>query len=123
MKNFYMNEVKTVRLAKIDTVTNLIINNQTIYQEDFGQEFVEIFLKYSLEGLPKKILTTDGHMMYPPIIKRICIKHHIYTFHVIKYYNDKSNKKMNKIKRRIRTLERKIKENEKRITKLKEYDK
>ena len=117
------NGIKTVRLAIIDAVTNLIINDQVIYQEDFNQDFVEIFLKYSLEGLHKKVLITDGHLMYPPIIERICIKHQLCIFHIIKYHNDKSYKKMNKIKRRIQTLERKIEENEERITKLKEYSK
>ena len=117
------NGIKTVRLAIIDAVTNLIINDQVIYQEDFDQDFVEIFLKYSLEGLPKKVLITDGNLMYPPIIERICIKHQLCIFQIIKYHNDKSYKKMNKIKRRIQTLERKIEENEERITKLKEYSK
>ena len=117
------NGVNTVRLAIIDAVTNLIINDQVIHQEGFDKEFVEIFLKYSLEGLPKKVLITDGHVMYPPIIERICIKHQLCIFHIIKHHNDKSYKKMNKIKRRIQTLETKIKENEERITKLKEYSK
>ena len=117
------NGVATVRLAIIDAVTNLIINNQVIYQEDFNKEFVEIFLKYSLEGLPKKILITDGHIMYPPIIERISIKHQLCIIHIIKHHNDKSYKKMNKIKRRIQTLETKIKENKEKITKLKEYSK
>ena len=61
--------------------------------------------------------------MYPPIIERICIKHQLCIFHIIKHHNDKSYKKINKIKRRIKTLERKIEENEERITKLKEYNK
>ena len=117
------NGIKTVRLAIIDAVTNLIINDQVIYQEDFDQEFVEIFLKYSLDGLPKKVLITDGNVIYPLIIERICIKHQLCIFHVIKYHNHKSYKKINKLKRRIRALERKIKENEERITKLKEYSK
>ena len=89
----YENGVATVRLAIIDAVTNLIINDQVIYQEDFNKEFVEIFLKYSLEGLPKKVLITDGHVMYPPIIERISIKHQFCIFHIIKHHNDKSYKK------------------------------
>ena len=40
MKNFYTkNGIKTVRLAIIGAVTNLIINDQVIYQEDFDQDF------------------------------------------------------------------------------------
>ena len=50
----FENGVKTVRLAIMDAVTNLIINDQLIYQEDFDKEFIEIFLKYSLKCLPKK---------------------------------------------------------------------
>lgn len=107
------NGITKVRLAIIDAVTNLIINNKIIYQEDFGQDFVEIFLKYSLEGFSKKILITDGHIMYPPIIERICIKQQLCISHIIKYHNDKSYKKMNKIHRRIKTLKTKIKQNEK----------
>lgn len=55
----FENGLKTVRLAIIDAVTNLSINDQLIYQEDFDKEFIEIFLKYSLEDLPKKALMTE----------------------------------------------------------------
>ena len=89
----FENGVKTVRLAIIDAVTNLIINNQLIYQEDFDEEFIEIFLKYPLEGLPKKILITDGHPAYPVIIERIYIKQQLCIFHIIKNHHDKSFKK------------------------------
>ena len=73
-EDLFENGVKTVRLATIDAVTNLIINNQLIYQEDFDKEFIEIFLKYSLEGLPKKAPITDGHPADPTIIEKICLK-------------------------------------------------
>ena len=89
------NGVQTVHLAIIDAVTNLIINDQVIYREDFDKEFMEIFLKYSLEGLPKKILITDGHPAYPPIIERICIKHQLCIFHIIKNHHYHSIKKIN----------------------------
>ena len=55
MKSISMKmEKKIVRLAIIDAITNLIINDQIMLQKDFNKEFLEIFLKYSLEGLPKK---------------------------------------------------------------------
>ena len=112
-----------VRLAIIDAVTNLIINDQITHQKDFDKEFLEIFLKYSLEGLPKKILITDGHMAYPPIIEKICIKHQLCIFHIIKNHFDKSYKTLNKIKRRIKTIETKIDKNEERITRIKNKSK
>ena len=115
--------VKIVRLAIIDAVTNLIINDQIICQEDFDKDFMEISLKYSLEGLPKKVLITDGHPSYPTIIERICIKHQLCIFHIIKNHHDKSIKKINKLERRIKTLERKIKENQTEINQIQEYSK
>lgn len=119
----YENGENIVRLAIIDAVTNLIINDQIIHQEDFDKEFLEIFLKYSLEGLPKKILITDGHTAYPPIIEKICIKHQLCIFHIIKNHFDKSYKTLNKIKRRIKTIETKIDKNEERITRIKNKSK
>lgn len=119
----YENGENMVRLAIIDAVTNLIINDQIIHQKDFDKEFLEIFLKYSLEGLPKKILITDGHMAYPPIIEKICIKHQLCIFHIIKNHFDKSYKTLNKIKRRIKTIETKIDKNEERITRIKNKSK
>ncbi len=84
---------------------------------------MEIFLKYSLEGLPKKVLITDGHPAYPAIIERICIKHQLCIFHIIKNHHDKSIKKINKLERRIKTLKTKIKENQTEINQIREYSK
>ena len=61
--------------------------------------------------------------MYPPIIERICIKHQLCIFHIIKNHFDKSYKTLNKIKRRIKTIETKIDKNEERITQIKNKSK
>jgi len=45
-----------------------------------------------LEGLAKKILITDGHPAYSVIIERICIKHPLCIFHIIKNHHDKTYK-------------------------------
>ena len=79
------NGEKIVRLAIIDAVTNLIINDQVMLQEDFDKEFLEIFLKYSLEGLPKKALVTDSYSAYPGIIEKICINHQLCIFHILNF--------------------------------------
>ena len=117
------NGEKCVRLAIIDAVTHLIINDQIIYQEDFDKEFMEIFLKYSLEGLPKKVLVTDGHLAYPAIIEKICIDHQLCIFHIIKNQRTPSFRKINKINTRINTIENTIKKNEEEIAELKKYGK
>ena len=109
-----------VRLAIIDAVTNLIINDQVMLQEDFDKEFLEIFLKYSLEGLPKKVLITDGYSAYPGIIEKICINHQLCIFHIIKKQTHtiiqknqktrKKNKNNKKHPKRQRRKNRRIKE-------------
>ena len=96
-----------VRLTIIDAVNNLIINDQTINKEDFTPDFIEIFLKYTLEGLPKKLLITDGHLAYPSIIERICIDHQLCIFHIIKNQRDPIFKKMNKLKRKENNTDKK----------------
>ena len=106
-----------------DSVTNLIINDQVMLQEDFDKEFLEIFLKYSLEGLPKKVLITDGYSAYPGIIEKICINHQLCIFHIIKNKRTPSFKKIRKLEKRIETIKNTIKDNEEKIEELKKYSK
>ena len=109
-----------VRLAIIDAVTNLIINDQVMLQEDFDKEFLEIFLKYSLEGLPKKVLITDGYSAYPGIIEKVCINHQLCIFHIIKNKRTPSFKKIRKLEKRIKTIKNTIKDNEEKREELKQ---
>ena len=117
------NGANIVRLAIIDAVTNLIINDQVMLQEDFDKEFLEIFLKYSLEGLPKKVLITDGYSAYPGIIEKICINHQLCIFHIIKNKRTPSFKKIRKLEKRIKTIKNTLKDNEEKIEELKKYSK
>ena len=119
----YENGEKIVRLAIIDAVTNLIINDQIMLQKDFNKEFLEIFLKYSLEGLPKKVLITDGYSAYPTIIEKICINHQLCIFHIIKNKRTTSFRKIKKLEKRIETITNTIKDNEEKIEELKKYSK
>lgn len=112
-----------VRLTIIDAVTNQIINDQIIKKEDFTPDFIEIFLKYTLINLPKKLLITDGHPSYPSIIEKICINHQLCIFHIIKNQRDPIFKKMNKLKRKEKNTNKKIEENNLEIQELSEYSK
>ena len=92
-------------------------------QEDFNKEFLEIFLKYSLEGLPKKILIINGYSAYPGIIEKICIKHQLCIFHTIKNKRTPSFRKIRTPEKRIETIKNTIKDNEEKIKELKKYSK
>ena len=50
----YENGEKIVRLAIIDAVTNLIINDQIMLQKDFDKEFLEIFLEILSRRITQK---------------------------------------------------------------------
>lgn len=72
-----------MRLTLLDSKTRLILNDQIILQNQFDIDFIEIFLKYSLENQKRKILITDGHTAYPEIIQKLNLKQQKCTFHKI----------------------------------------
>jgi len=92
-------------------------------QKDFDNELLEIFLKYSLGGLPKKVLITDGYSAYPIIIEKICINHQLCIFYIIKNKRTTSFRKIRKLEKRIETITNIIKDNEEKIGELKKYSK
>lgn len=97
-----------VRLTLIDSITNLVINDMVFDKKEFDKELVEAFLDSSLEGLPKEAIITDGAPMYKDILEKICVKHQMCIFHIIKNHHDGSFKKIKGIKRRINTINNKI---------------
>lgn len=107
----YENNNPLVRLAIIDALTNLPINELIIDKKDFDKTVVESFLESSLSGLPKIALVTDGASMYPDIIKKIGLKHQLCIFHVIKNHHDNSFKSINRVSRKINTITNAIERN------------
>lgn len=65
------NGEQLVRLALIDAINNLPINELSIEKENFDKNTVEAFLESSLFGLPKEALITDGASMYRDIIDKM----------------------------------------------------
>lgn len=91
-------------------------------KEDFTSDFIEIFLKYTLKDLPKKLLITDGHPTYPSIIEKICINHQLCIFHIIKNQREPIFKKMNKLSTKEKNTNKKIEKNTLEIQELNEYN-
>ena len=100
-----------VRLALIDAINNLPINELLIEKEDFDKNTVEAFLESSLFGLPKEALITDGAPMYRDIIDKMGIKHQLCIFHIIKNHHSKTYTNISRVARRIRTIYSNIKGN------------
>ena len=95
-------------------MNNLVIFERLVYQDDFDKTIMEIFLKLSLKGIPKKVLITDRHPAYPAIIEEIGIKHQLYIFHIIKNHHDKSYKKNKPTRKTNRNTKKKNKRKPKR---------
>lgn len=105
------NGEQLVRLAIIDAINNLPINELIIHKKDFDKTIVESFLESSLDGLPKEAIITDGAPAYPEIIDRIGIKHQLCVFHIIKNHHTKTFRSISKVARRIRTIDNQITNN------------
>lgn len=100
-----------VRLALIDAINNLPINEIIVHKEDFDKNLVEAFLESSLAGLPKEALITDGAPAYPDIVDKIGIRHQLCVFHIIKNHHSKTFKSISRVSRRIRTIYKTIASN------------
>ena len=93
-----------MRLALIDAINNLPLNELLIEKEDFDKNTVESFLESSLSGLPQEALITDGASMYYAIIDKIGIKHQLCIFHIIKNHHTKTYRNISRVSRRIRII-------------------
>ena len=107
----FQNGKPMVRLAIIDALTGLPVNDLIVDKKDFDKTVVESFMESSLSGLPKIALVTDGASMYPEIIKKIGLKHQLCIFHVIKNHHDKAFKSIRRVSRRINTIDNQIEKN------------
>ena len=102
------NGEQLVRLAIIDAINNLPINELLMHKKDFDKNVIESFLESSLDELLKEAIVTDGARVYPEIIDRMEIKHQLCLFHIIKNHHTKTFKMISKISRRIRTIDNQI---------------
>lgn len=108
---FTKNKEKYVRLTILDAKTRLILNDQIILQDQFDIDFIEIFLKYSLENQKRKILITDGNTAYPDIIKRLNMKQQKCVFHKMQNQRTPVWKKIHRLERKIKSKENQINKN------------
>lgn len=108
---FTKNKEKYVRLTLLDSKTRLILNDQIILQNQFDIDFIEIFLKYSLENQKRKILITDGHTAYPEIIQKLNLKQQKCTFHKIQIQRTPVWKKIHRLERQNKSKQKQINKN------------
>ena len=116
----YINKKLHMRLTIIDHHNKLIIADVIISEDEFNDKTVENFLKESLKDYPIKSITTDGRQGYRTIIQAIGAIQHRCFFHIMQNLMTPLIRHINKLERRIKTLDKKINKKETVILELKE---
>jgi len=108
-----------LRMTLLDGTNYLIISDEVVDGEDFDKNTIKNFLKRSLKGLKLKAIITDGHRAYPSIIEALGAIHQKCIFHKMQTLMKKVIKTLNKLNRKITSLEEKIEKNKLKITEFK----
>jgi hypothetical protein len=103
-----VNGESRVRLALLDVNTNIILNQWVV--KEFKTETVEKFLNMSLKDKRIETIVTDGYSAYDQIIGDLNAKHQLCTFHIMHNLMTDVIKIQNRIKRKIKTKQKKIQE-------------
>ena len=109
-----------MRLALIDAINNLPINELSIEKENFDKNTVEAFSRIIIIRIAKRSINYDGASMYRDIIDKMGIKHQLCIFYIIKNHHSKTYTNISRVARRIKTTYSNIKRNKTTINMLKE---
>jgi uncharacterized C2H2 Zn-finger protein len=102
-----INKEDYARLVMMDIYSRFVLKETIVKVKDYTDEFKENFFKQSLQNVNVKGIVTDGDNTYPKIIDKLNIPHQLCVFHLQKNFMDKYFKIVNKIKRRIKSLNNK----------------
>lgn len=119
----FINKELYLRLTIIDHHNKIIIADILKSEEEFDDSTIEKFLKESLKDYPVESITTDGRQGYHSIIEAIGAIQHRCFFHIMQNLMTPLTKHTNKLKRRIKTLNNKIQQNQEKIEETKQQKK
>lgn len=103
-----VNGETTVRLSLLDLNTHVQLNQLIV--KEFDIKIAEMFIKNTLKNKKVDTMVTDGFTGYNHIIKELKAKHQLCTFHIMHNLMMDLVKKLNKIKRQIKTRKKKTHE-------------
>jgi uncharacterized C2H2 Zn-finger protein len=104
----HSNVKSKARPVLMDIGTNVILKDVNIPVEDLTIEFKENFFKTNLDGIDVKGVVSDDNKFYRNIVDDIGVPHQLCNFHLKKNFMNDLLKPMNKIKRKIKSLEEQI---------------
>ena len=110
----WYNHQPVVRLTLLDYKTKLILNDIIIPRKEFNREYIKMFIQESIEGLDYHTIVTDGDNRYKKILDELNLNQQRCIFHSMQNLMAKLNPVHNRLKRKIKSINKKIakKENE-----------
>ncbi len=108
-----------VRMTIVDAHTKRIVNEQIKPKNKFNNETIKDFFKKSFQGKKLNTIITDGYSAYPDIISLLGANHQNCVFHVMQILMKYLQKEVNRLNRKIESLDKKIRHNKDKIERLK----
>lgn len=109
----YCKHQPVVRMTLIDYKSKLIIKDVIVPRKMFNRELIKEFIGKSLEGLGYHTVVTDGDKRYKKILKELGLNQQRCIFHSMHNLMSRVNPVHNRLKRKIKSLNKKITKKEK----------
>lgn len=114
----YIKHQPYVRLTLIDNKTKIILKDILIPRKIFNRNYIKSFIHDATEGLNYHTIVTDGDRRYKKILDELGLNQQRCIFHSMQNLMSKINPVHNRLKRRIKTINKEIIEKEEKLVDL-----
>ena len=104
-----------VRLTLIDYKTKIILKDVLIPRKIFDRNYIKSFIEDATKDLNYHTIVTDGDRRYKKILKELGLNQQRCIFHSMQNLMAKINPVHNRLKRRIKTINKEIYEKEEKL--------
>ena len=115
----YVKHQPYVRLTLIDYKTRIILKDILIPRKLFNRNYIKSFIQDAIKGLDYHTIVTDGDRRYKKILEELGLNQQRCIFHSMQNLMVKINPVHNRLKRRIKTINKEIHEKEEKLAVLK----
>ena len=106
----YIKHQPYVRLTLIDNKTKIILKDILVPRKLFNRNYIKSFIEDTIQGLNYHTIVTDGDNRYKKILNELGLNQQRCIFHSMQNLMAKINPVHNRLKRRIKTINKKLNE-------------
>ena len=110
----YIKHQPYVRLTLIDNKTKIILKDILVPRKLFNRNYIKSFIEDTIQGLNYHTIVTDGDNRYKKILNELGLNQQRCIFHSMQNLMAKINPVHNRLKRRIKTINKKLNEKNRR---------